>query len=223
MNIYLPIISNLIIASILLIGIITGIKNGFKKELVKLIFLAPLAIGCYFLQPVITAELIKIEAISNIFMINATAELAAVGTSLLSSLVLLILFTLSYILSTILMHICTTTKEDRLANRAAKASLKGLTRKETRLLKKEEKQAAKLMRPKKKPASIIFGLLIGLIIATIFGFVIFTPIKYATKGISIIAEAVEKPELTQITTTFDGTMYGAFDKATNATDFIIKR
>ena len=79
------------------------------------------------------------------------------------------------------------------------------------------------MRPKKKPASIIFGLLIGLIIATIFGFVIFTPIKYATKGVSIIAEAVEKPELTQITTTFDGTMYGAFDKATNATDFIIKR
>ena len=54
MNIWLPIITNVIIALIVIAGIFVGKKNGFALEFGKLILLAGATVGCYFLLPVVT-------------------------------------------------------------------------------------------------------------------------------------------------------------------------
>ena len=54
MNIWLPIITNLIMLGILIAGIFVGKKNGWKVELSKLIIMLGVGVGLYFLAPVIT-------------------------------------------------------------------------------------------------------------------------------------------------------------------------
>ena len=66
MNIALPIITNLILVSFLLIGLFVGKNNGWKIQLTKLLVLLGTGVGLYFLAPVLTKLLFKLEILQKL-------------------------------------------------------------------------------------------------------------------------------------------------------------
>lgn len=82
MNIWLPIITNLVIILIAAAGMIAGKRDGFKIAFTKLFILLGLGVGCYFLTPLMVgiidimpfAEILSAETIfaitfASLFMI----------------------------------------------------------------------------------------------------------------------------------------------------------
>lgn len=205
MNIWLPIITNVVIALILLTGIFVGSKNGWKFELCKLFLIIGIGVGCYFLQPVIT----------NLFKIDMPKEI-------LGSSVYLALFIVSYAIVSIIVsaiRYVTKTKSLENINSAKRIKIKGIDRKTTRQLRREERAYRKLHKEIRelKKASKSLGGLFGFIIALIVGFIVMLPIKSVS---NYIAET--QPKLEQITKGYEYTIYGQLDKISNLSDIIIK-
>ena len=140
MNIWLPIITNVIIALIVIAGIFVGKKNGFALEFGKLILLAGATIGCYFLLPVVTPLLLKIEFINELMVLPYSK-------AILNSITLLILFILSYLLISIICKLIAnhSLQERDSINMAKPIKVRGLDRKQSRALRKEQKRLRKLM------------------------------------------------------------------------------
>lgn len=225
MNIYLPIITNLIILGILTLGFFIGKKNGFKVQLAKFILLLPFMVGCYFLQPVITEQLLKIEFLSNISTL-------AYGHELISSLVLFVLFIVSYALIVIAGALVKkATRKDLSVNRVKAVKVKGVSRKETRQLRREQKKLERLNKPQLKTKSKVAGALLGIVISLFAGFMFMLPVKYVTYGTAELYNSEElpeeerKPELEQLKTAYDYTLIGQLDKVTNEklSSFILKK
>ena len=129
MNIWLPIITNIVIALILLTGIFVGSKTGWKLGLSKLILVICDGVGCYFLQPIVT-DLIKLE----------------IEHSILGSVVYLALFILIYAIISIIVAVvrnATHTKTIDGINSAKRTKIKGLDKKTTRELRREERKYRK--------------------------------------------------------------------------------
>lgn len=214
MNIWLPIITNSVIAIILLIGLLTGIRRGFKLQLAKFLMLIPLLVGSYFLQPVLTALTSKIEFVYNIMQLEY-------GLQLVQSLILFALFLISYLLVIIFIALVRASyRKHKGLNPIKQAKIKGLDRKATRELRKEQRQLRKLNRPKLKFASKFFGAIFGIMIAFIGAFLFILPFKYVAYGYAEL-----KPEQSEITTGYDYTIYGQLDKITNnkISEFVITK
>lgn len=195
MNFIIPIAINLLTLLILISGVILGSKNGWKIELSKLILILVLGVGCYFLSPIIE-NLIKLEIPATILK-----------PSIFAILVLLCYLIISIIL--LIISKLTSTQEINGVNSAKRVKLKGLDRKTTKRLRKEEKRSRKLEREKKilKTKSKIFGGIFGFIIALIIGFIILLPYKPITNHI-----IEQKPQLEYINKNYHYTIYGQVDK-----------
>ena len=211
MNIWLPIITNVIIALIVIAGIFVGKKNGFALEFGKLILLAGATVGCYFLLPVVTPLLLKIEFINELMVLPYSK-------AILNSITLLILFILSYLLISIICKLIAnhSLQERDSINMAKPIKVRGLDRKQSRALRKEQKRLRKLRRKHLRKTSQAFGIIFGIIISLIISFMIMLPCKYLFKSISEI-----KPELNQINSGYEYTIYGQLDKVCDITDIIV--
>ena len=203
MNIWLPIITNLIMLGILVAGIFVGKKNGWKIELSKLVIMLGVAVGIYFLAPIITTPIVT--ALAN------GQSIAEIMIQAINSLIMFLLFIIIY---GILSLICSA-----IANKVAKKQnsityikLKGkgnrkLNRQNKKLYRKQIREARK-----QKKTSQTIGALLGFILAACITFVLFMPMGYAFKQLKQTAPG--------ITAGIEYTAWGQLDKATGVYDKI---
>lgn len=209
MNIWLPIITNLIMLGILVAGIFVGKKNGWKVELSKLIIMLGVGVGLYFLAPIITTPIVT--ALANG---QSIAEIMSHMHYMIPAINSLIMFLLFIIIYGILSLICSA-----IANKVAKKQnsityikLKGkgngkLNRQNKKLYRKQIREARK-----QKKTSQTIGALLGFVLAACITFVLFMPIKYMFKGLSNIDNNFESG--------FEYTVWGQLDNATDMYDTI---
>ena len=219
MKIWLPIIVNVIIASILFIGAIKGKKKGFVYEIVKLFTMCGLGVGIYFLSPVLVNLITGIDFIQTLITQNILT------LPILNSLVILILFTTTYgIVSLIFKLIRNSGNKTFVTNNAKPVKVKGLNREETRRLRREQKE---LLRTQKKQIkqlrlskiskkSKIFGVIFGFVNAVVIAFVITLPLKPIFTQI-----AINQPSIEEIVKGYEYTPYGQLDKVIDIVNKVI--
>lgn len=152
MNIALPIVLNLVTVGLVILGIISGIKNGFKYEITKLAIFLGLGVGSYFLSPVV----------SNLINLDITIVFSGM---------LLIAFLLSLLIISLIKlklddNRLIKIKTSKLINNAK--PIKGIKKKRNKL----DKLQLKLSLPSK-----IFGALISIVLAIAINYVIYLPCK----------------------------------------------
>lgn len=201
MNIYLPIISNIIIALILIAGIFVGRKNGWKLELIKLLVLVGSVVGLYFLNPIIASSLANIEFCKTIISLSSEVTFK----SLCLSTEFIIIYSIISIIILIIRKNCRKIKTAKIEKINSAKSIK--SRKERR---KEAKQFKKLHTKQISKKSKIIGSILGLVVSLVLGYVLITPIKYGTKDI-----IASNQDLKCVETAYEYTIYGQLDKLTN--------
>lgn len=210
MNIWLPVLTNFIIALIVFVGAIVGAKQGWRLGLIKFVLVVGDVVGSYFLIPVVKPLVLKIGLISML-----PVEIVTSGLFLALFLVLYLLISIAILISAKL------GSKEKLKgiNSAKRFKTKGLSRRDTKQLKRDRKEFVKSRRQKKilkthsKVLGCIFGVLVGIIVSIAF----FLPTKYVFKHI-----AESNTNLEQIEAGFEYTPYGQLDKVTHYTDFIVK-
>ena len=233
-NIWLPIVVNVLILGIMVAGAFIGRKNGFLYELFKLLVLCGSVVGIYFLNPIIANLIAKIPFVEH-FIAEGLCTL-----ELVKAISFVIIFLVVYLIVTIIFKIIkrANAKKNkvevkalngkRFINTAKPAKISGLNKKETRRLNKEQhklakqrkKQEKQLEKASRKPLTTkqkVFGIIFGILTAFIIGFVITIPLKpIFTK----IAEV--QPEIAEVEKGYEYTPYGQIDKLIGVVDFIIK-
>lgn len=217
MNIWLPIITNLIILGILIAGIFVGKKNGWKLELSKFVFVAASIVGLYFLSPIITKALFTIEFIQQLFIALPTITMVYAINSLVYLVSFLVVYTIiSIIIKAIRNHLINKkvaiikTKKVK-GKKADKKALRKVKHENRKRIREQKKQLYKARTKKNK----VFGALLGVLTAVLVAFMVMLPVKYAVKTIAEV-----QPELNQVVTAFEYTPYGQLDKITNINDIV---
>lgn len=215
MNIILPICANLVILALLITGIFVGKRNGFKYEFIKFIILSASIVGLFFLSPVITNLLFKLD------FINTLASQVSYLSQAFNSIIFLILFLITYMFICLIIRAIRhhEIKKNALGvNVAKRTKVKGIDRKTSRQLKRDERRLNKqrefeIIKARSKKSKV-FGAIFGFIVAVIIGFIVFLPVKYASKS---LADAQQNPS---IETVYEYTFYGQLDKLTGVYEFI---
>lgn len=208
MNIWLPIITNLIMLGILVAGIFVGKKNGWKVELSKLIIMLGVGVGLYFLAPVITNALLSIET-----LVQAQLQIHYLVQAI-NSLIIFVLFMIIYIIVSLIasaIHKKVVAKQNGIAYIRLKGKGNG---KINRANKREFRRRIKEAKKQKKTSQIV-GAILGFVVAALITFVLFMPIKYMFKGLSEVNN--------NFNSGFDYTVWGQLDNATDMYDTINNR
>lgn len=203
MNIWLPIISNLIIVGILVAGIFVGKKNGWKVELSKLIIMLGVGVGLYFLAPVITNALLSIETL-------VQAQIPYLEPAI-NSLIIFVLFMIVYMIVSLIasaIHKKVVAKQNGIAYIKLKGKGNG---KINRANRKEFRRRIKEARKQKKTSQVV-GAILGFVMAALITFVLFMPIKYMFKGLSQVNN--------NFNSGFEYTVWGQLDNATDVYDSV---
>ena len=206
MNIWLPIITNLIMLGILVAGIFVGKKNGWKVELSKLIIMLGVGVGLYFLAPVITNALLSIETL-------VQAQIPYLVPAI-NSLIIFVLFMIVYMIVSLIasaIHKKVVAKQNGIAYIKLKGKGNG---KINRANRKEFRRRIKEAKKQKKTSQIV-GAILGFIVAALITFVLFMPIKYMFKGLSQVDN--------NFNSGFEYTVWGQLDNATDMYDTINNR
>lgn len=208
MNIWLPIITNLIMLGILVAGIFVGKKNGWKVELSKLIIMLGVGIGLYFLAPVITNALLSIET-----LVQAQKQILYLVPAI-NSLIIFVLFMIVYMIVSLIasaIHKKVVAKQNGIAYIKLKGRGNG---KINRANKREFRRRIKEAKKQKKTSQIV-GAILGFVMAALITFVLFMPIKYMFKGLSKVNN--------NFNSGFDYTVWGQLDNVTDMYDIINNR
>lgn len=215
MNIWLPIITNLVILGIIIAGAFAGRKHTFKYELGKLIVVCGAGVGLYFLMPSVMKLAEKIPFVAKLIAIDA----ACVKLTLLAAL-----FLIAYIIVSIIFRAVSISyrkkmvnKSIALANKAKRVKPRGMTKEDNRALKRKEKELRKAHRKNIKqavkklaPKCNALGVIVGMILAIVIAFAITLPLK------PIFGKLAEvKPELEKIECGYEYTPFGQLDKVTD--------
>lgn len=206
MNIWLPIITNLIMLGILVAGIFVGKKNGWKVELSKLIIMLGVGVGLYFLAPVITNALLSIET-----LVQAQLQIPYLVPAIINSLIIFVLFMIVYMIVSLIasaIHKKVVAKQNGIAYIKLKGRGNG---KINRANRKEFRRRIKEARKQKKTSQVV-GAILGFVVAALITFVLFMPIKYMFKGLSNIDN--------NFNSGFEYTVWGQLDNATDVYDSI---
>lgn len=206
MNIWLPIITNLIMLGILVAGIFVGKKNGWKVELSKLIIMLGVGVGLYFLAPVITNALLLIET-----LVQAQLQIPYLVPAIINSLIIFVLFMIVYMIVSLIasaIHKKVVAKQNGIAYIKLKGRGNG---KINRANRKEFRRRIKEARKQKKTSQVV-GAILGFVVAALITFVLFMPIKYMFKGLSNIDN--------NFNSGFEYTVWGQLDNATDVYDSI---
>ena len=205
MNIWLPIITNLIMLGILIAGIFVGKKNGWKVELSKLIIMLGVGVGLYFLAPVITNALLSIET-----LVQAQLQIPYLVPAI-NSLIIFVLFMIVYRIVSLIasaIHKKVVAKQNGIAYIKLKGRGNG---KINRANRKEFRRRIKEARKQKKTSQVV-GAILGFVMAALITFVLFMPIKYMFKGLSQVDNNFESG--------FEYTVWGQLDNVTDVYDSI---
>lgn len=206
MNIWLPIITNLIMLGILVAGIFVGKKNGWKVELSKLIIMLGVGVGLYFLAPVITNALLSIETL-------VQAQIPYLVPAIINSLIIFVLFMIVYMIVSLIasaIHKKVVAKQNGIAYIKLKGKGNG---KINRANKREFRRRIKEAKKQKKTSQIV-GAILGFVVAALITFVLFMPIKYMFKGLSEVNN--------NFNSGFEYTVWGQLDNATDMYNTINK-
>lgn len=209
MNIWLPIITNLIMLGILVAGIFVGKKNGWKVELSKLIIMLGVGVGLYFLAPVITNALLSIET-----LVQAQLQIPYLVPAI-NSLIIFVLFMIVYMIVSLIasaIHKKVVAKQNGIAYIRLKGKGNG---KINRANRKEFRRRIKEARKQKKTSQVV-GAILGFVMAALITFVLFMPIKYMFKGLSQVNNNFNNSG-------FEYTVWGQLDNATDMYDIINNR
>lgn len=204
MNIWLPIITNLIMLGILVAGIFVGKKNGWKVELSKLIIMLGVGVGLYFLAPVITNALLSIETL-------VQAQIPYLVPAIINSLIIFVLFMIVYMIVSLIasaIHKKVVAKQNGIAYIRLKGKGNG---KINRANRKEFRRRIKEARKQKKTSQVV-GAILGFVMAALITFVLFMPIKYMFKGLSQVDN--------NFNSGFEYTIWGQLDNVTDVYDSI---
>ena len=205
MNIWLPIITNLIMLGILVAGIFVGKKNGWKVELSKLIIMLGVGVGLYFLAPVITNALLSIET-----LVQAQLQIPYLVPAI-NSLIIFVLFMIVYMIVSLIasaIHKKVVAKQNGIAYIKLKGKGNG---KINRANRKEFKRRIKEDKKQKKTSQVV-GAILGFVMAALITFVLFMPIKYMFKGLSQVNN--------NFNSGFEYTVWGQLDNATDVYDSV---
>lgn len=216
MNIYLPIISNVIILAILVAGLFIGRKNGWATQLLKLGFVVASGVGAYFLAPVIAGLFVKIELLATMMSIKTIMAISF-------GLIVLVAYILLEIIYAIVKAIIKRKKENKVKVKVMK--VKSLDKKAARDIRKRERKTRRENRKALKKAnrykisktSKIIGAILGVITGILVAFIMLLPVKYALRDI-----ATQIPGAEQIVTAYEYTPYGQLDKLFDAGNFIVR-
>ena len=203
MNIWLPIITNLIMLGILVAGIFVGKKNGWKVELSKLIIMLGVGVGLYFLAPVITNALLSIETL-------VQAQIPYLVPAI-NSLIIFVLFMIVYMIVSLIasaIHKKVVAKQNGIAYIKLKGKGNG---KINRANRKEFRRRIKEAKKQKKTSQVV-GAILGFVVAALITFVLFMPIKYMFKGLSQVDN--------NFNSGFEYTVWGQLDNVTDVYDSI---
>lgn len=214
MDIILTIISNALIAIVLLLGVFVGIKNEWKISLTKLILTLGIGVGLYFLNPILVNSVSKIPFINNLLAANMITLITL--KSCVFALAFLVLFGLLTLILCIIRHHRNEVRILKAQNGVLINRAKALDKNIEKTLKKEAKKLEKQKRKEiKKQHKIarIFGAIIECLVAIIAVFVLFIPTK------AILNNELKDLHIEEV---YTNTMYGQLDKATNVVEFIIK-
>lgn len=211
MNIWLPIITNLIMLGILVAGIFVGKKNGWKVELSKLIIMLGVGVGLYFLAPVITNALLSIKTLKT--LVQAQPQIPYLVPAI-NSLIIFVLFMIVYMIVSLIAS-AINKKVVAKQNGIAYIKLKGKGNgKINRANRKEFRRRIKEARKQKKTSQVV-GAILGFVVAALITFVLFMPIKYMFKGLSKVNN--------NFNSGFEYTVWGQLDNATDMYDTINNR
>lgn len=202
MNIWLPIITNLIMLGILVAGIFVGKKNGWKIELSKLIIMLGVGVGLYFLAPVITNALLSID--------QAQLQIPYLEPAI-NSLIIFVLFMIVYMIVSLIasaIHKKVVAKQNGIAYIKLKGKGNG---KINRANRKEFRRRIKEARKQKKTSQVV-GAILGFVMAALITFVLFMPIKYMFKDLSQVNN--------NFNSGFEYTVWGQLDNATDVYDSV---
>ena len=211
MNIVLPIILNCIVVLIGVLGIFVGKKNGALYEFIKLILICGASVGLYFLAPIIYPLLLKINIIEEALLHGVITE------AILYSILNIVLFIITYILISIIFSLIYHKIGNNENNGAKKVKIKGINKKETRELRKQQRKLDKINKHNreavetKKPASKVLGIIFGFILSLVVSFVLFLPVK------PIMYKVTDD---TAILDSYEYTAFGQLDKITNIVDIV---
>lgn len=210
MNIYLPIITNFIIALVLLTGVLVGKANGFKLQLIKFILVCVSLVGTYFLTPIVSNALLGIEAINN--FISDHGIFATTFNSF-------IFFAMSMVVYLIISAIIVAIRDASRRAPVAKKLNSAKSIKPRKELRRERKRFNRLHGRQISKCSKVFGAILGFILAVIIGYVIMIPTKCALNNMATNDEKLE-----QVTAGYEYTMYNVFDeKVFDVTEFVVER
>ena len=224
-NIWLPIVVNLLILGIMVAGVLVGRKYGFKVEAIKTIILCGLGVGIYFLSPIIVGALLHIEFLAQA-VISGVISIASIKL-----LVIYLLFMIVYGIVSLIIRLIVNKKLNKglKVNRAKEVKARGINRAETAKLRKEQRRFRKIAKKNNKKLlkenrkhsiskrSKVFGAIVGFICAVIVGFVVTLPLKSIFIDIAHSDSAIS-----DITYGYEYTPYGQLDKVTDIVERIVK-
>lgn len=233
-NIWLPIITNLIIVSIITIGVLAGKKHGAVHELIKLLTILVCGTGLYFVMPLLYTEIFKISFVQQLLSLEfATVELVkaiclTASFLIVYTLISLVFFCISKAKAKKQPKIQTLPGR-KYVNSAQLVKVNGVNKKETKKLRKEqkkfikerkkqEKELKKINKPQLSKKQKGFGIVLGIILSIVIGLVVTAPLKYIFKEV-----AESQPSISEVTKGYEYTIYGQIDNATNIIDIIINK
>lgn len=201
MNIWLPIITNLVMLLVLVINIFNGKKNGFGISLLKLIMTAGIAVGFYFVSPILTDKLVTLPLV-----------LQFVGMIPVPLIVLVPVVNMAIFL---ILFFCVNTIVNSIINKIAKNSRNKKLRKTQPINsnindKKYLKMQYKEYQRKRTKRTKIFGMIFGCLVGIIYTFVLMTAYKYTCMTIRCI-----NPSIPEIEVGYEATIYGQIESRTN--------
>ena len=168
---------NLVALLILVNGIITSAKNGWKVTLTKFIFLLGGLVGAYFLTPVVSNKLLSIAYNGGTI---ATPLKASIGLGIINSLLFVAIFLVFYLVDLV---ICSIVKaclinsyKDDIENKAKLKRAKSINAKAEKLAKKSQLNALKAKYAEDNTLGKRFiSVLLGIIVSVTVGMVILMP------------------------------------------------
>lgn len=190
MNILSYIIPNVLIALILVCGVITGQKRGWKKSLIKLSYTLVLAVGSFFLSScVIVPALAKVADVG--------AYIAAFST-ICWMLVFAVLMGIAQLVFVLVCH--RMDNKERANRKEMKAIKRADVTKKTKEARKEEKIEARRQRiarrqqrreemkawRKAHKKSRIFGAIIGFVGALVLSVMVMVTVQHTATGLFLV-------------------------------------
>lgn len=184
-NIIVAVACNLVAVFILISGIFSAIRDGWKVSLTKLFLVIGGGVGTYFLTPVASDKFYTIEGVETV--LNKVGGGISVGT--INSCIFLILFMLFYavilMICSIVRHCIIKKLRNKKLNKLKMKRAKSINPHAERMAARAEWKAlkAKYREQRRWYHSLISGF-IGSIVAVVVGFVVLMPYRYIAKDIN---------------------------------------